>query len=84
MGLQELRDRAFELSQLPVNLDHLIGGHGVGRVDVRVMLGPLGSALAAVEQEPVGPGAVGVDGGVLQAPATGAFALVRFQLRPLH
>ena len=78
--LKELRDGAFELGQTPVDLDDLIRRNGVGGVDVGQVLGPLTTALAAVEQEPVGPRPVGEDGGVFHAPSANALALVRFQL----
>jgi hypothetical protein len=78
--LEELGDRAFELGQLPVDLDHLIRRNGVGGVDVREVLGPLTTALAAVEQEPVGAGPVREDGGIFRAPSANALALVWFQL----
>ena len=82
--LQQLGDRTFELRQLAVNLDHLVRRHGVHRIDVLVVLGPLGAAVAAVEQEAVGAGAIRVDRSVFQAPTAGALALVWLQPRLLQ
>src|SRR2546423_14636726 len=76
VGLQQLRDRAFELGEALVDLDHLVGGDRVGGVDVRQALRPLRAALAAVEEKAVRVGAEGEDGGAFQGPATVALALV--------
>src|SRR5438132_13088084 len=78
--LKQLRYRAFELGQLLVHLDHLVRRDRVGRVDVGQVLSPLTTAFAPVEQETVGAGAVGVDGGVFHAPTANALSLVWFQL----
>jgi len=76
--LKEFGDGTFELRKLPVNLDHLVRRHRLSRVYVRLVLGPLGPAIAAVEQKSVGVGAIRVDGCVFQAPTAGTLALVWF------
>ncbi len=79
-ALQQLGERAFELGEAFVHLDHLIGADGVVRINVGLVLCPLRAAVTAVEKEAIGVGAVDVDRRVFRAPSTGTFALVWFQL----
>jgi len=52
--LEEVRDGTFELGQLLVDLDHLVRADRLRRVDVRLVLCPLGAAVTPVEKVPVG------------------------------
>src|SRR5260370_14063530 len=80
VALQQLGERAFELGEALVHLDHLVGADGVVRVDVGLVLGPLRATVTAVEKEAVGVGAVDVHRRVFGSPSTGAFTFVWFQL----
>src|SRR5205807_4891588 len=79
-ALQELGDGPFELRQTLVDLDHLVRADGIGGIDVRLVLGPLGATLTAMEQITISVGAINVDRGVLRVPSAGTPALLRVQL----
>src|SRR5437870_2019814 len=70
--LEQFGDGAFELRQALVDLDHLIRGDWVERVDVVLVHRPLHATFAAVEQVPVPVRAVDVDRCVLEPSPTGA------------
>ena len=78
--LQEFGDGTFELRQTLVDLDHLIRGDGVVRVDVGLMHGPLQAAFAAVEEVAITVRAVDVDRRVLQPSPTSALRCLWFLL----
>src|SRR5229473_4151529 len=80
VALQQLGERAFELGEALVHLDHLVRADRVVGVDIGLVLGPLRATVTAVEQVAVGVRAVYVYRRLFGAPPTGAFTLVRFQL----